>query len=80
MIGSQDVTLRPQETSMWCWAASGEMIMDFMGRDGANATKQTKDSAVRIAAIIPCRPHASIAFGRNLISITSNLKPPSAHP
>lgn len=22
-----DVTLRPQETDMWCWAASGEMIM-----------------------------------------------------
>ena len=22
-----DVTLRPQETEMWCWAASGEMVM-----------------------------------------------------
>lgn len=30
-IGSQQVTLRSQETSMWCWAASGEMIMDFLG-------------------------------------------------
>jgi hypothetical protein len=25
------VTLRPQETSMWCWAASGEMCMEFFG-------------------------------------------------
>ena len=30
-IGSQPVALRPQETSMWCWAASGEMIMEFLG-------------------------------------------------
>ena len=26
-----DVTLHPQETSMWCWAASGQMIMEFLG-------------------------------------------------
>jgi hypothetical protein len=25
------VTLRPQETSMWCWAASGQMTMEFLG-------------------------------------------------
>jgi hypothetical protein len=30
-IGSQQVILRPQETGMWCWAASGEMIMEFLG-------------------------------------------------
>jgi hypothetical protein len=30
-IGSQPVALRPQETSMWCWAASGEMCMEFLG-------------------------------------------------
>ncbi len=30
-IGSQAVALRPQETSMWCWAASGEMCMEFLG-------------------------------------------------
>jgi hypothetical protein len=33
VIGSQAVALRPQETSMWCWAASGEMCMDFLGAD-----------------------------------------------
>lgn len=30
-IATQPVTLRPQETSWWCWAASGEMTMDFLG-------------------------------------------------
>jgi hypothetical protein len=27
---SQPVALRSQETSMWCWAASGEMVMEFL--------------------------------------------------
>jgi hypothetical protein len=27
------VELIPQTTSMWCWAASGEMTMKFLGRD-----------------------------------------------
>src|SRR5215471_14601557 len=30
-IGSQPVTLDPQQTSMWCWAASGQMVMGFLG-------------------------------------------------
>jgi hypothetical protein len=30
-IGSQAVALRPQLTNMWCWAASGEMCMEFLG-------------------------------------------------
>jgi hypothetical protein len=36
------VTLRPQETSMWCWAASGEMVMEFLG-----ATVEQCDEANR---------------------------------
>lgn len=27
------VTLEPQETSMWCWAASGQMVMHYLGTD-----------------------------------------------
>ena len=27
------VTLWPQETSQWCWAASGQMCMDFLGNN-----------------------------------------------
>lgn len=30
-IATKTVTLRPQETGMWCWAASGEMTMESLG-------------------------------------------------
>jgi Papain-like cysteine protease AvrRpt2 len=33
------VTLRPQETSMWCWAASGQMVMEFQGTNVAQCTQ-----------------------------------------
>lgn len=26
------VTLRPQQASNWCWAASGEMVMEYLGK------------------------------------------------
>jgi len=42
VIGSQPVTLRPQETGMWCWAASGEMIMDFLGTDVSQCDEANK--------------------------------------
>ena len=32
-LESLPVTLHPQETSMWCWAASGQMVMDYLGHD-----------------------------------------------
>ncbi|MCA0239147.1 MAG: C39 family peptidase [Bacteroidetes bacterium] len=41
-LGSQPVGLRPQETSMWCWAASGEMCMDFLGRDVTQCDQANK--------------------------------------
>ena len=30
-IGSQAVNLHAQQTNMWCWAASGQMVMEFLG-------------------------------------------------
>lgn len=30
-IGSQPVPITGQHTDMWCWAASGEMTMNFLG-------------------------------------------------
>ena len=30
-IGSCAVTLRPQETNVWCWAACTQMITEFLG-------------------------------------------------
>lgn len=31
LIATQPVPITGQQTSMWCWAASGEMTMDFLG-------------------------------------------------
>ncbi len=31
LVGSLAVPLHPQETSNWCWAASGQMVMDYLG-------------------------------------------------
>lgn len=42
LIGSQAVPLRPQETSMWCWAASGEMVMDFLGTNVSQCDQANK--------------------------------------
>lgn len=36
---SLGVTLRPQETSMWCWAASGQMVMEYLGTNVAQCTQ-----------------------------------------
>ena len=33
------VTLWPQETSQWCWAASGQMCMDFLGNNVSQCTQ-----------------------------------------
>lgn len=33
------VTLRPQLTGMWCWAASGRMAMEFLGTPVAQCTQ-----------------------------------------
>ncbi len=41
-ITTQPVTLRPQETSMWCWAASGEMCMDFLGTNVTQCDQANK--------------------------------------
>lgn len=30
-VGSQPVTLRPQETNNWCWASTTQMITTFLG-------------------------------------------------
>jgi hypothetical protein len=36
---SLNVPMHAQETSNWCWAASGQMIMDFLGRNVAQCTE-----------------------------------------
>lgn len=39
LISSLPVTLHPQETDMWCWAASGQMVMDFLGNNVSQCTQ-----------------------------------------
>jgi len=41
-IGTQTVPLRGQETPVWCWAASGEMVMDFLGTDVSQCDEANK--------------------------------------
>ncbi|HNY30621.1 MAG TPA: papain-like cysteine protease family protein [Fibrobacteria bacterium] len=36
---SRAVTLRPQQTGMWCWAASGQMAMEYLGSNVAQCTQ-----------------------------------------
>jgi hypothetical protein len=33
------VTLHPQETVNWCWAASGQMVMDYLGTSPSQCTQ-----------------------------------------
>src|SRR5260221_4789846 len=35
VLGSQPVPITGQHTDMWCWAASGEMTMNFLGASPA---------------------------------------------
>jgi hypothetical protein len=48
VLGSQPVTLKPQETNDWCWAATTQMITEFLGHgrtqcDLANARFSRED-------------------------------------
>jgi hypothetical protein len=33
LIGALPVPLHPQETGKWCWAASAQMVMDYLGHN-----------------------------------------------
>ena len=39
LVGDLPVTLHPQETGMWCWAASGQMVMDYLGTSPSQCTQ-----------------------------------------
>jgi hypothetical protein len=39
MLSGLDVPTRPQQASLWCWAASGEMTMAFFGHGVAECTQ-----------------------------------------
>jgi Papain-like cysteine protease AvrRpt2 len=37
------VTLHPQETGMWCWAASGQMVMHYLGHNVSQCTQANNE-------------------------------------
>ena len=39
LTGSLPVTRHPQETANWCWAASGQMVMDYLGHSVSQCTQ-----------------------------------------
>ena len=75
VIGSQAVTLRPQETSMWCWAASGEMVMDFLGTDVGQCDEANK----RFGRSDCCNnPVPNACVNEGWPSSTSTASPPTS--
>src|SRR4029079_13961736 len=64
-IGSQAVTLKRQQTSMWCWAASGQMTMNFLRP--ASAAQQCDEANKRFGRTDCCNsptPAACVNGGR----------------
>jgi hypothetical protein len=47
------VPLYAQQTNMWCWAASGEMIMSFLGNDVAQCTQANNRFGVTDCCPVP---------------------------
>jgi len=61
-LASQAVSLRGQETSVWCWAASGEMVMDFLGTDVSQCDEANKRFGRTDCCNTP-RPNACVQTG-----------------
>jgi len=40
---SLPVTLHPQQMSYWCWAASGQMVMDYLGKNVDQCTQANNE-------------------------------------
>ena len=42
LVATLDVPTLPQQASLWCWAASGQMTMRFLGHDVAQCDEANK--------------------------------------
>jgi hypothetical protein len=56
------VTLRPQQTGMWCWAASGQMVMEYLGVNVQQCT-QANDEFGRSDCCASPTPSACVNGG-----------------
>jgi len=62
LVGSLPVTLHPQETGVWCWAASGQMVMDYLGHNVAQCEEANKRFGRTDCCTTP-RPGACVNTG-----------------
>jgi hypothetical protein len=60
------VVLRPQETELWCWAATGQMTMEFLGV-GVSQSEQVNRALRRTDCGTRPTPRACIKGGSILI-------------
>jgi hypothetical protein len=61
-VATVAVSLRGQETPVWCWAASGEMCMDFLGTDVSQCDEANKRFGRTDCCNSP-RPAACVSTG-----------------
>jgi hypothetical protein len=46
LVATVDVPTMPQQASNWCWAASGQMTMRFLGHDVSQCTEANNEFAM----------------------------------
>lgn len=59
VISGLAVPMHPQETSMWCWAGSGQMVMDYLGNNVAQCTQANNRFGVNNCPCNQCGPNAA---------------------
>lgn len=51
------VTFHPQETERWCWAASGEMVMEYLGKSVPQCTQANDQFGLANCPCNECGPN-----------------------
>lgn len=54
------VTLRPQETAMWCWAASGQMVMEYLGTSVRQCDQANAEFGMSSCPCFQCGPNPQV--------------------
>ena len=60
---SLPVPLIPQQTNEWCWAASGQMIMNYLGATAVNQCQQANNELGRTDCCMSPTPSACVKCG-----------------
>jgi papain like cysteine protease AvrRpt2 len=60
---SLPVVLHPQETELWCWAATGQMTMEFLGGGAISQSEQVNRALRRTDCGMRPTPRACIRGG-----------------